>query len=134
MYIGPVLRCLKKLYVNCIPVKAYILICSVVIHTLQREGDVNLCSKKCMHPQCNKTPTFGDAAERIARYCGQHKHSNHVDVRSKRCSKCGRRASQTTNRSVCGCGYGAVAHMHMLVEVSSMKRHFVTKNMCVFLY
>jgi hypothetical protein len=82
----------------------------LIKHTYtQREGDVNIRSKKCMHPYCTKTPSFGDAVEHVARYCRQHKQSDHVDVRSKRCLKCTRRASRAKD----GCVMYVCMHVYM---------------------
>lgn len=48
-------------------------------------GQVNVVSRCCKHPGCNKVPHFGNNQERPL-YCGEHKLEGMVNVANRRCS------------------------------------------------
>lgn len=47
-------------------------------------GQVNVVSRCCKHPGCNKVPHFGNNQERPL-YCGEHKLEGMVNVANRRC-------------------------------------------------
>jgi hypothetical protein len=46
---------------------------------------VNVISKRCIHENCNKRPTFNNFGKTTAEYCFSHKLENMVDVINKKC-------------------------------------------------
>ena len=47
----------------------------------RQQGEIDLVHKSCEMSGCGKQPSFGDATDRVPRYCSQHKLGNHVIVR-----------------------------------------------------
>ena len=46
---------------------------------------VDILSKRCIHPNCKKQPSYNLEDEKVAKYCSEHKLENMVDIVSKRC-------------------------------------------------
>lgn len=48
------------------------------------EGMVDVRNKHCLHPDCNKCPSFNYAGKTPGIYCGLHKLPGMIDVKHKR--------------------------------------------------
>ena len=46
---------------------------------------IDVKSKRCIHEDCIKIPTFNFSTETKGLYCFEHKKENMIDVKSKRC-------------------------------------------------
>jgi hypothetical protein len=49
---------------------------------------IDVKSKTCLHPQCNKGPSFNKEGKTTALYCSIHKLEGMIDVKSKTCIEC----------------------------------------------
>ena len=46
---------------------------------------VNIASKKCLHENCKKQPTFNVETNKVAIFCFDHKLENMINIISKKC-------------------------------------------------
>ncbi len=51
----------------------------------KREGQVDVCNRRCQQPNCSKRPCFGFPGQRPT-FCGSHRSTEMVDVISHKCS------------------------------------------------